>query len=162
MRSRPLGPLDPTARHTHPTWREPYSRGRRLQFCPLFKASKRRSFAALPRMRLRPSMLASTSQTGFCQAAYCAYQVEGPNQPLEEHRFDPQKVVIDPYARAIFSPALQPGRRLSSWKGAPGHADAWNVPAIWCACRVSNSTASSITTAKTLDHRRPDSCGSSY
>lgn len=38
------------------------------------------------------------------RAAYYAYQVDGPNQPVEGHRFDPQKILVDPYARAIFFP----------------------------------------------------------
>jgi isoamylase len=37
-------------------------------------------------------------------AKYYAYQVDGPCQPAEGHRFDPQKILIDPYARAIFFP----------------------------------------------------------
>lgn len=38
------------------------------------------------------------------QATYYAYQIDGPYQPIAGHRFDPQKILIDPYARAIFFP----------------------------------------------------------
>ena len=33
---------------------------------------------------------------------YYAYQVEGPFEPEEGHRFDPEKILLDPYAKAIF------------------------------------------------------------
>jgi isoamylase len=36
--------------------------------------------------------------------AYYAYQVEGPFDPREGHRFDPEKVLLDPYAKAVFFP----------------------------------------------------------
>lgn len=35
---------------------------------------------------------------------YYAYQVEGPFEPAEGHRFDPEKVLLDPYAKAVFFP----------------------------------------------------------
>ena len=35
---------------------------------------------------------------------YYAYQVEGPFQPSEGHRFDPEKILLDPYAKAVFFP----------------------------------------------------------
>jgi len=37
-------------------------------------------------------------------AHYYAYQIDGPNQPEQGHRFDPQKILLDPYARAIHFP----------------------------------------------------------
>lgn len=37
-------------------------------------------------------------------ATYYAYQVEGPDAPAEGHRFDRQKLLVDPYARAVFFP----------------------------------------------------------
>jgi isoamylase len=35
---------------------------------------------------------------------YYAYQVEGPFEPSEGHRFDPEKILLDPYAKAVFFP----------------------------------------------------------
>jgi isoamylase len=37
-------------------------------------------------------------------AKYYAYRVEGPFDPAQGHRFDPQKVLFDPYARALYFP----------------------------------------------------------
>jgi isoamylase len=37
-------------------------------------------------------------------ARYYAYQVGGPNEAGKGHRFDNQKILVDPYARAIFRP----------------------------------------------------------
>jgi len=37
-------------------------------------------------------------------ACYYAYSVEGPFAPSAGHRFDPEKVLVDPYARAVFFP----------------------------------------------------------
>ena len=36
--------------------------------------------------------------------AYYAFQVEGPFNPPEGHRFDPEKVLLDPYAKGVFFP----------------------------------------------------------
>jgi isoamylase len=38
------------------------------------------------------------------QAQYYGYQVEGPFDLAEGHRFDPSKILLDPYARAVFFP----------------------------------------------------------
>lgn len=35
---------------------------------------------------------------------YYAYQVEGPFEQAEGHRFDPEKILLDPYAKAVFFP----------------------------------------------------------
>ncbi len=35
---------------------------------------------------------------------YYAYQVEGPFEPEHGHRFDPEKILLDPYAKAVFFP----------------------------------------------------------
>ena len=35
---------------------------------------------------------------------YYAYSVEGPFEPGEGHRFDPEKILLDPYAKAVFFP----------------------------------------------------------
>jgi isoamylase len=37
-------------------------------------------------------------------ARYYAYKVEGINDPATGHRFDPQKILLDPYARSVFFP----------------------------------------------------------
>ena len=42
--------------------------------------------------------------TTIRQATYYAYQIDGPYQPIAGHRFDPQKILVDPYAWAIFFP----------------------------------------------------------
>src|SRR4051794_8850445 len=38
------------------------------------------------------------------EARYYAYSVEGPPNPAAGHRFDPQKILLDPYAPAVFFP----------------------------------------------------------
>ena len=49
-------------------------------------------------------------------AAFYAYRVDGPHDPPAGHRFDPQKILFDPHAPAVFFPpaysrqaAAQPG-----------------------------------------------------
>jgi isoamylase len=37
-------------------------------------------------------------------AEYYAYAVSGPNTPAQGHRFDDEKILFDPYARALFFP----------------------------------------------------------
>jgi isoamylase len=37
-------------------------------------------------------------------ATLYAYQVDGPHEPENGHRFDPQKVLLDPYAPSVFFP----------------------------------------------------------
>ncbi|MGH9777423.1 MAG: glycogen debranching protein, partial [Candidatus Acidiferrales bacterium] len=37
-------------------------------------------------------------------ATLYAYKVEGPHDPARGHRFDPQKVLVDPMAREVFFP----------------------------------------------------------
>jgi glycogen operon protein len=52
-------------------------------------------------------------------AAYYAYQVMGPYEPALGHRFDPQKILLDPYAPEVYFP---PGfSRLAA--GKPGAND---------------------------------------
>ena len=53
------------------------------------------------------------------RAAYYAYRVDGPRAPEEGHRFDPEQLLLDPYARAIHFPpgfsraaARRPGSNL--------------------------------------------------
>ena len=37
-------------------------------------------------------------------ATLYAYRVEGPDEPRQGHRFDPQRVLLDPYAQSVFFP----------------------------------------------------------
>ncbi len=37
-------------------------------------------------------------------ATLYAYRLEGPFEPQARHRFDPQKILLDPYARSVFFP----------------------------------------------------------
>jgi len=37
-------------------------------------------------------------------AKYYAYGVDGPVDPAQGHRFDPEKILLDPYARAVYFP----------------------------------------------------------
>ncbi|SMF48400.1 glycogen operon protein [Tistlia consotensis] len=56
------------------------------------------------------------------QARYYAYQVDGPRDAASGHRFDPDKLLLDPYARAVHFP---PGfsRSAAAHPGAnPGRA----------------------------------------
>lgn len=38
------------------------------------------------------------------EARFYAYTIEGPFEPAVGHRFDPKKVLLDPYAKAVFFP----------------------------------------------------------
>jgi glycogen operon protein len=42
--------------------------------------------------------------TALRGATLYAYRVEGPHEPERGHRFDPQKVLLDPYAPSVFFP----------------------------------------------------------
>jgi glycogen operon protein len=46
--------------------------------------------------RLKASLIPACS--------YYAYTVSGPNEPGQGHRFDDQKILLDPYARSVFRP----------------------------------------------------------
>lgn len=39
-------------------------------------------------------------------ARYYAYRVNGPGDKSQGHRFDPQKILLDPYAKAVFFPPM--------------------------------------------------------
>jgi len=52
----------------------------------------------------------------LCGAALYAYRVDGPYDPSRGHRFDPQKVLLDPFASSVYFPpgysrsaAMEPG-----------------------------------------------------
>ena len=65
---------------------------------------------------------------------YYAYSIDGPREPSAGHRFDPAKLLLDPYARAVFFPpnfsrqaARNPGSnagraacRTPMWAGQSG------------------------------------------
>jgi glycogen operon protein len=62
-------------------------------------------------------------------AAYYAYRVDGPRDARAGHRFDPEKILLDPYARGVFFPpafsrgaAMRPG-------GNAGRAPLGRLPA---------------------------------
>ena len=60
-------------------------------------------------------------------ARYYAYRIAGPFAPHEGHRFDAQKILLDPYATGVFFPpafsrtAAAPARRKRR-PGAAGRA----------------------------------------
>ena len=47
---------------------------------------------------------ARLSEQTVASCKYYAYRVEGPNDPAAGLRFDPEKVLLDPYAKAVFFP----------------------------------------------------------
>jgi isoamylase len=59
------------------------------------------------------------SATEVSRATYYAYAVEGPFNPAQGHRFDPEKVLLDPYAQTIFFP---PGFDRNASKGRGSNA----------------------------------------
>jgi glycogen operon protein len=70
-------------------------------------------------------------------AVYYAYAVDGPHEPWAGLRFDPDKVLLDPYARAVFVPpafdreaARRPGsnagRALLGVLEASWHTNGWS------------------------------------
>ena len=70
------------------------------------------------------------------QAKYYAYQVNGPFDLSEGHRFDPDKILLDPYARAIHFPpdfqrhsAIEPGPNTGNAPLAVIHTNL--VPFDW-------------------------------
>lgn len=69
-------------------------------------------------------------------ATYYGYSVEGPYQPAEGHRFDSHKILLDPYARAVFFPpdfSREAARHPASNAGrAPlGFLPACRIPFDW-------------------------------
>jgi isoamylase len=53
------------------------------------------------------------------QATYYAYSVDGPFDPAQGHRFDPEKVLIDPYVQTLYFP---PGFDRGASKGRGSNA----------------------------------------
>jgi glycogen operon protein len=69
-------------------------------------------------------------------ARFYAYAVEGPYDPTAGHRFEPQKILLDPYARAVFFPpdfSREAARHPASNAGrAPlGFLPACRIPFDW-------------------------------
>ena len=69
-------------------------------------------------------------------ANYYAYSVEGPYDPAAGQRFDPQKILLDPYAQAVFFPpefSRESARHPASNAGrAPlGFIPACRIPFDW-------------------------------
>ena len=61
------------------------------KFNPLINKSER-----VWHCRLKASAIAG--------ARYYAYKISGPNEPGAGHRFDDQKILLDPYARSVYFP----------------------------------------------------------
>ena len=66
-------------------------------------------------------------------ADYYAYQIDGPDDPAGGHRFDKEKLLLDPYARAVFFPpshsrthASQPGPNFGQAPLGMIHVDSDN------------------------------------
>ena len=55
-------------------------------------------------------------------ARYYAYRVEGPWEPSEGHRFDPRKLLVDPYAKGIAFPDHFERCEASVDRDSAGHA----------------------------------------
>jgi len=61
-------------------------------------------------------------------AALYAYRVDGPHQPERGHRFDPEKILLDPYAPAVYFPP-EFSRRACSLPGpTDGRAPLGRLP----------------------------------
>ncbi len=69
-------------------------------------------------------------------AVFYGYQVEGPHDPSNGHRFDPDKILLDPYAKAVYFPpgfsrddARKPGSNAG--KAPLGVIDTRQYPFDW-------------------------------
>ena len=56
------------------------------------------------RIKVEASGIAASLSEDLRGASVYAYRVEGPHDPDRGHRFDPQKILLDPYARSVFFP----------------------------------------------------------
>lgn len=70
---------------------DPAAPARVIELDPLVNRSGRTWHVALPESELQGLEL-------------YGWRVEGPNMPALGHRFDPEKVLVDPYARGVFFP----------------------------------------------------------
>ncbi len=69
--------------------------------------------------------LAASSLFG---ATLYAYRVEGPYEPDRGHRFDPQKVLLDPYAPSVFFPPAFSRKACVEARATDGHAPLGRLP----------------------------------
>lgn len=56
------------------------------------------------------------------EARYYAYRVEGPWNPSEGHRFDPRKLLLDPYAKSVIFPDQFERSKACGDRDSSGHA----------------------------------------
>jgi isoamylase len=61
-------------------------------------------------------------------AAYYAYRVDGPHVVGDGHRFDPEKILLDPYARGVFFPPAFSRAAASRAGGNAGRAPLGVLP----------------------------------
>ena len=102
-----------------------------------------------PRQQVRAACGTAGSPTRRSRGAcYYAYSVDGPDDPAAGLRFDPEKVLLDPYARAVFFPpafdreaakvrgsnagraplgVLEASRRANGWEEACRPRHAWDT-----------------------------------
>ncbi len=83
------------------------------------------------------------------QAKYYGYQVNGPSDLNEGHRFDPDKILLDPYARAVYFPpnfsrhaAIHPGSNAG--KAPLGVIRTSPVPFDWSGDRKPSHTHDTV------------------
>ncbi|MFY9270040.1 MAG: isoamylase [Candidatus Manganitrophaceae bacterium] len=82
-------------------------------------------------------------------ARYYAYTIDGPYEPENGHRFDSRKIILDPYARAVFFPpdfSREAARHPASNAGrAPlGYLPACRIPFDWGEDRRPTHTADTV------------------
>ncbi len=79
-------------------------------------------------------------------ATLYAYRVDGPHDPEQGHRFDPQKVLLDPYAPSVFFPpevqphsvcATGPYRRTCAAGSSAGQEDCCSCDRVGSAIHLS-------------------------
>lgn len=66
---------------------------------------------------------------GMAPGQLFAYRVDGPHDPRQGHRFDPDIPLLDPYARAVVFPSTRRagnGKGLISWKSVVSDLSAYN------------------------------------
>lgn len=63
------------------------------------------------------------------RASYYAYRVDGPNDPSSGHRFDAEKVLLDPYARSVYFPPGHSRKAAAEAGDNAGQAPLGRLPA---------------------------------
>src|SRR5919107_3778163 len=76
--------------------------GTKVELC-LFDPSGRREIARIPLPR-KTEQIWHGYVIGVRPGQLYGYRVHGPYEPRQGHRFNPAKLVIDPYARAVSGP----------------------------------------------------------